>query len=129
MKILFVDTEKRFPFVFDLYARTLISKGFKVDKFEWKKTWDNFYEEIINQEADALLEKAKEFNVVVLHLGDIPRGRAATIIDELKAIGVKIIVDSQSSLLFEKADAVLPLESMDELVQIINALVAKKDSS
>lgn len=129
MKLLFVDTKERFAQVFDYYAGAMIIKGFEVRKFEWQKTWNNFYEEITNEEADRLLEMAKEFDVVVLHLGDIPRGRATGIIDELKALGVKTVVDSQSTLLFEKADAIMPLKSTDELAQIIDGFNIKKDPS
>jgi len=125
LRILFVDTKERFPLIFDYFAGAMIVRGFKVEKIEWNKRWDS--SKIDEEDINRVIETAKQFDVIILHLGDKPRGKGADIISQIKRTSAKVIVDSVSPLLFEEADAVLSLKSLDELYQIVNDFNRKKD--
>ena len=99
MKVLWIDckSESRQSFI-KTFSLILISEGFEVSNFYWH------HEDI--RDIDKATEAVKGIDIVIVHFGSMARAEAAAILTKIKATGVKVIVISASSILFEEADAV-----------------------
>jgi hypothetical protein len=133
LKILMVDTKKRFPKIMDSLFKFLPRDGFPdLHKLEWDKVnlhgW--FTPIIPDEDVDKVIKQSKDFDVVMIHLGDIPRGKAHDIVPQIKAQGPRVIVDSASRISFEAADAVIEFGSYESYEKILKALRKfEKDSN
>ncbi|MBI1984537.1 MAG: hypothetical protein HYS60_00285 [Candidatus Wildermuthbacteria bacterium] len=111
MKVLFIDNEERLKQhrLFQLILK--VEEKIESANFEW----DNGPNADTGKRIKEMLRAIKEADCVFIHFGSMPRDKASQILSEIKEkTSVRVIVNSASPLLFEKADCVLELPALVE---------------
>jgi hypothetical protein len=94
----------------------------KIELVAFIKEIDLHTEDLLEKAFDQVVESSRDTDMVIIHFGtSVKRSDGKKIINRLKTLGVKVLVESVSNVLFEKADLVF--DSMDpKLLQKVGRL-------
>jgi len=109
----------------------LVAEEFQVAMFDWEDfnlyLWDD---KSFESTIDRAIESSRDMDVVYVHFGiqNFPRGRFNEIVERFKKTGIKVVVESESTIGLENADYVFPL-SVDKckLVEELKRLCQEKN--
>ena len=105
-------------------SRWLNHHNFETELFYWEENlalFESNFHETKNKQFELNVEKAIEVakgaDVVFVHFGIIPRVKASEVLGRFKAVGIKVIVNSASSISFEAADYVY--DNSDDILKLL----------